>query len=67
MNINKALMRRYYLVQKAKDAEIIGIVVGTLGIGINPTFPSVFLLCGRRGLIFLSLYLSLPLLYSGIP
>ena len=31
--VNKVLMRRYYLVQQAKDADIIGIVVGTLGIG----------------------------------
>jgi diphthamide biosynthesis protein 2 len=29
---NRDLMRRYYLIQKAKDAEIIGIVVGTLGV-----------------------------------
>ncbi|KAF9133612.1 Diphthamide biosynthesis protein 2 [Mortierella sp. 14UC] len=30
--INKALMRRYFLVQKAKDADVIGIAVGTLGV-----------------------------------
>eukprot|EP00898_Chlorokybus_atmophyticus_P001499 jgi/Chlat1/234/Chrsp1S03135 len=29
---SKALMRRYYLVEKAKDANIVGIVVGTLGV-----------------------------------
>lgn len=29
---NRRLMRRYYLVQKAKDAAIIGIVAGTLGV-----------------------------------
>ncbi|CAN0049340.1 unnamed protein product, partial [Laminaria digitata] len=29
---NKDLMRRYYLVQRAKEAEVIGIVVGTLGV-----------------------------------
>jgi len=32
LNVNRALMRRYYLVQKAKDAETIGIIVGTLGV-----------------------------------
>lgn len=26
-------MKRYFLVQKAKDADTIGIVVGTLGVG----------------------------------
>ena len=30
---SKLISKRYYLVQKAKDAERIGIVVGTLGIG----------------------------------
>ena len=27
--------RRYYLVEKAKDANIIGILVGTLGVGMH--------------------------------
>lgn len=27
------LMRRYALVEKAKDADVIGILVGTLGVG----------------------------------
>jgi len=31
--VNRALMRRYFLVQKAKDADVIGIAVGTLGVG----------------------------------
>ncbi|CAG8707431.1 6029_t:CDS:2, partial [Racocetra persica] len=31
---NKSLMRRFYMVQKAKDADVIGIVVGTLGVEI---------------------------------
>jgi len=33
MQVNRALMRRYYLVQQAKDVELIGIIVGTLGVG----------------------------------
>ena len=32
LSINKSLMKRFYLVQKAKDAKIVGIVMGTLGI-----------------------------------
>ena len=31
-DINKMLMKRYFLVQKAKEADIVGIVVGTLGV-----------------------------------
>ena len=32
LNINRALMKRYYMVERAKDASIVGIVVGTLGV-----------------------------------
>ncbi|WAR24696.1 DPH2-like protein [Mya arenaria] len=32
VNVNKMLMKRYYLVEKAKDAKIVGILVGTLGV-----------------------------------
>ena len=31
-NVGKELMKRYFLVDKAKDAERIGILVGTLGV-----------------------------------
>ncbi|KAL1435331.1 hypothetical protein MTO96_011064 [Rhipicephalus appendiculatus] len=30
--VNRQLMRRYYLVEKAKDASIVGILAGTLGV-----------------------------------
>jgi diphthamide biosynthesis protein 2 len=30
---NRFLMRRYAVVQKARDADIFGILVGTLGVG----------------------------------
>lgn len=30
---NRLLMRRYAVVQKARDADIFGILVGTLGVG----------------------------------
>lgn len=33
VQVNRMLMKRYFLVQKAKDADTIGIVVGTLGVG----------------------------------
>ncbi|OWF34913.1 2-(3-amino-3-carboxypropyl)histidine synthase subunit 2-like [Mizuhopecten yessoensis] len=32
VNINRKLMKRFYMIEKAKDAHILGIVVGTLGI-----------------------------------
>lgn len=32
ININKALMKRYYAVERAKDASVVGILVGTLGV-----------------------------------
>ena len=31
-NVNKLLMKRYFMVEKAKDAQIVGILVGTLGV-----------------------------------
>ncbi|KAJ3087794.1 Diphthamide biosynthesis protein 2 [Quaeritorhiza haematococci] len=30
--VNRMLMRRYLMIQKAKDADVVGIVVGTLGV-----------------------------------
>jgi diphthamide biosynthesis protein 2 len=33
LNVNRTLMQRYYLVQKVKEADVIGIVVATLGVG----------------------------------
>ncbi|KAG7330001.1 hypothetical protein KOW79_006223 [Hemibagrus wyckioides] len=32
ININKALMKRYYAIERAKDASVVGILVGTLGV-----------------------------------
>lgn len=32
LNVNKALMKRFYMIERAKDASIVGIVAGTLGI-----------------------------------
>ena len=39
---NKLLMRRYAVVQKARDADVIGILVGTLGVGVSLSPPSQF-------------------------
>jgi len=32
LNVNQQLRKRYYLIEKAKDAKLIGILVATLGI-----------------------------------
>lgn len=32
INVNKALMKRYYAIERAKDANVVGILVGTLGV-----------------------------------
>ncbi|XP_071118174.1 2-(3-amino-3-carboxypropyl)histidine synthase subunit 2-like [Haliotis cracherodii] len=32
LNVNKALMKRYYMIERVKDASIVGIVAGTLGV-----------------------------------
>ncbi|XP_043941300.1 2-(3-amino-3-carboxypropyl)histidine synthase subunit 2 isoform X1 [Protopterus annectens] len=32
LNVNKALMKRYYLIERARDAQVVGILVGTLGV-----------------------------------
>ncbi|XP_038649988.1 2-(3-amino-3-carboxypropyl)histidine synthase subunit 2 isoform X1 [Scyliorhinus canicula] len=32
LNVNRALMKRYYMIERAKDAQVVGILVGTLGV-----------------------------------
>lgn len=32
VNVNRALMRRYYAIERAKDARVVGVLVGTLGV-----------------------------------
>lgn len=32
VSVNRHMMRRYYMIEKAKDAKIVGILVGTLGV-----------------------------------
>ena len=37
VSTNRLLMRRYAVVQKARDADVFGILVGTLGVGVSPS------------------------------
>ncbi|KAG8742817.1 Diphthamide biosynthesis protein 2 [Ceratobasidium sp. 414] len=39
-SVNKLLMRRYAIIQKARDADVFGILVGTLGVGKCNFYPS---------------------------
>ncbi|KAG8437049.1 hypothetical protein GDO86_007940 [Hymenochirus boettgeri] len=32
LHVNRALMKRFYLIEKARDAHVVGILVGTLGV-----------------------------------
>ncbi|XP_030062443.1 2-(3-amino-3-carboxypropyl)histidine synthase subunit 2 [Microcaecilia unicolor] len=32
LNVNRALMKRFYLIELARDAKVVGILVGTLGV-----------------------------------
>jgi len=56
MQVNRALMRRYYLVQQAKDVELIGIIVGTLGVAnylkMIDYLKSIIIDAGKRYHIF---------------
>ena len=56
INVNKALMKRYYLIEKLKDANIIGIVVGTLGVAnykdIMEQVKSLVKLAGKKSYTF---------------
>ena len=46
----KRLMRRYYLVHAAKEAEVVGILVGTLSAaGRKPMLAAIKALCKREG------------------
>ena len=42
---NRLLMRRYAIVQKARDADVFGILVGTLGVGMRHLLNFTTILC----------------------
>ncbi|KAJ7380295.1 Diphthamide biosynthesis protein 2 [Desmophyllum pertusum] len=56
LNVNKALMRRYYMIQRAKDAQVVGIVVGTLGVAdylkVIERMKQVIKLAGKKSYLF---------------
>jgi uncharacterized membrane protein YkgB len=54
--MNRNLIRRYHYIEKARDAEIVGIVVATLGVG------TLFSLFSHSFSLFSFLFLSPPFL-----
>ncbi|PFX33545.1 2-(3-amino-3-carboxypropyl)histidine synthase subunit 2-like [Stylophora pistillata] len=56
LNVNKALMKRYYMIQRAKDAQVVGIVVGTLGVAdylkVIERLKQVVKLAGKKSYLF---------------
>ncbi|XP_031570952.1 2-(3-amino-3-carboxypropyl)histidine synthase subunit 2-like [Actinia tenebrosa] len=64
INVNKALMKRYYMIQKAKDAQVVGIVVGTLGVAdyleIIERLKKVLSIAGKKYYTFVMGKLNVP-------
>ena len=62
--VNKLLMRRYYLVQQAKAAQMVGILVGTLGVAhymdtVNQLRTAINA-SGRRAYVFVVGKINVP-------
>ncbi|XP_043554955.1 2-(3-amino-3-carboxypropyl)histidine synthase subunit 2 isoform X1 [Chiloscyllium plagiosum] len=56
LNVNRALMKRYYMIERAKDAQVVGILVGTLGVAdylsIIDHLKSVIKKAGKKSYTF---------------
>ncbi|XP_046859300.1 2-(3-amino-3-carboxypropyl)histidine synthase subunit 2-like [Xenia sp. Carnegie-2017] len=52
LNVNRHLMKRYYLIEKAKDAQTVGILVATIGIvnslQILKRIKTILRKCGKK-------------------
>ncbi len=64
VNVNKKLMKRYYLVEKARDAAIVGILVGTLGVqdylAMLTRLRTLLKAAGKRSYVFSVGKLNVP-------
>ncbi|KAJ8276936.1 hypothetical protein GJAV_G00069550 [Gymnothorax javanicus] len=64
VNINRALMKRYYLIEKAKDASVVGILVGTLGVAsyltIIEQLKEAIHTAGKKSYVFAMGKLNVP-------
>ncbi|XP_070563663.1 2-(3-amino-3-carboxypropyl)histidine synthase subunit 2-like isoform X1 [Ptychodera flava] len=64
VNINKSLMKRYYLIEKAKDAHVVGIVAGTLGVAnyldVISRLKEMIKLAGKKSYMFVMGKINVP-------
>ncbi|CAK4077951.1 unnamed protein product [Aphanomyces euteiches] len=63
-SVNRTLKRRYFLVQKAKEAQIIGILMGTLGVAsyldVVKTLQELIAKSGRKAYTFVVGKINVP-------
>ncbi|KAJ0022627.1 hypothetical protein NQD34_014761 [Periophthalmus magnuspinnatus] len=64
VKINRALMKRYYAIERAKDAGVVGILVGTLGVAdylsIIPQLKEAIHKAGKKCYMFAMGKLNVP-------
>ncbi|KAK7881235.1 hypothetical protein WMY93_029644 [Mugilogobius chulae] len=64
VKINRALMKRYYAIERAKDAAVVGILVGTLGVAdylsIIPQLKEAIHRAGKKSYMFAMGKLNVP-------
>lgn len=64
VQINRALMKRYYAIERAKDAAVVGILVGTLGVAdylsIIPQLKDAIHKAGKKCYMFAMGKLNVP-------
>lgn len=64
VHINRALMKRYYAIERAKDAAVVGILVGTLGVAdyltIIPQLKEAIHKAGKKCYMFAMGKLNVP-------
>ncbi|XP_037550070.1 2-(3-amino-3-carboxypropyl)histidine synthase subunit 2 [Nematolebias whitei] len=64
VNVNRALMKRYYAIERAKDAGVVGILVGTLGVAdylaVIQQLKETIHRAGKRSYVFAMGKLNVP-------
>ncbi|XP_028408526.1 2-(3-amino-3-carboxypropyl)histidine synthase subunit 2-like [Dendronephthya gigantea] len=62
LSVNRLLMKRYYLIERAKDARVVGILIGTLGVAnyltILQRIKKILRQCGKKCFTFVTGKLS---------
>ncbi|KAM3593162.1 uncharacterized protein V6R79_006953 [Siganus canaliculatus] len=64
VSVNRALMKRYYAIERAKDASVVGILVGTLGVAdylsVIQQLKETIRRAGKKSYIFAMGKLNVP-------